>query len=97
MHKEPAVQSCMMGILLDFTGPENSPGGVLARDVWNRVVKEYPRSGFNDGVIEVMCGLCKTKPETTYDNISGEFGQKFVEGYSVAGHTAVDATLAMED
>jgi hypothetical protein len=97
MHKEAEVQSCMMGILSDFTGPENSPGSVLTREVWNEVVKEFPRSGFKDGVIGVFCGLCKTKPETTYDNIAGEFGAQFVEGYSLIGHRAVDATLAMED
>ena len=97
MHKEPEVQCCMVGIVSDFTGPEKSPGGVLTREVWSGVVKEYPRSGFKDGVIEVMCGFCKTKPDTTYDNIAGEFGAKFVEGYRVVGPTAVDTTLAMED
>lgn len=96
-HKEIEVQSCMMGILADFTGPENSPGGVLTREVWNGVVKEYPRTGFKDAVIGFMCGLCKTKPDTTYDSIVAGFGDKFVEGYSSEGHGAVDVTLAMED
>jgi hypothetical protein len=96
-HKEIEVQSCMMGILADFTGPENSPGGILSREVWDGIVKEYPRSGFRDGVIEVMCGLCKTKPETTYDNMVAGFGLKFVEGYSVEGHGLVDVTLAIEE
>jgi hypothetical protein len=97
MYKEIEVQSCMMGILADFTGPENAPGAVLTREVWDGIVKEYPRKGFKDGVIGIMCGLCRTKPETTYDNLAGEFGEKFVEGYNLEGHRAVDVTLAMED
>jgi hypothetical protein len=97
MHKEIEVQSCMMGIVSDFTGPEKSPGGVLTRDIWNGIVEEYPRAGFKNGWIEIMCDFCRTKPETTYDNLAGEFGEKFVEGYSWEGHRAVDVTLAMED
>lgn len=28
------------------------------------------------------CGLCKYKPETTYDNFVMDFGERFVHGYS---------------
>ena len=97
MHKEIEVQSCVMGIAADFTGPENAPGGVLTREVWSRIVKEYPRRGFKQGVVDMMCDLCRTKPGTTYGNVAGEFGNKLVEGYSLDGHTTVDLTLAMED
>ena len=42
-----------------------------------------------------MCGLCRAKPETAYDNLTGKFGDKFVEGYRREGHGALDATLAI--
>ena len=84
----------MTGIAADFTGSEKSLGGVLTREVWIGIVKEYPRSGLKDGMIQVMCSLCKTKPETMYDNLAGEFGDKFVEGYNKEGSGALDATLA---
>ncbi|KAG0649646.1 hypothetical protein D0Z07_4060 [Hyphodiscus hymeniophilus] len=96
-HKEIEVQSCMMGVVSDFTGPEKSPGGVLTREVWDQVVKEYSRTGFKDGVIEEMCGLCRTKPETTYENFVSSFGTEYVNGYSAKGHRLLDVTLAIQE
>ena len=37
-----------------------------------------------------MCHLCVTKPDTTIDNTVGEWGEKFVEGYSRVGKRASD-------
>ena len=28
-----------------------------------------------------ICRIVKTKPETTYDNFAGDFGERFVPGY----------------
>ena len=28
-----------------------------------------------------VCRIVKTKPETTYDNFAGDFGERFVPGY----------------
>ena len=38
-----------------------------------------------DGVIEIIGGFCRTKPETTYDNFAGDVGDRLVEGYSRKG------------
>ncbi|TVY82162.1 hypothetical protein LSUE1_G003003 [Lachnellula suecica] len=82
----PQVSSCCAGIFADFTGPERSFGGVLTRTVWEAVLKEYPRLEFKKGVISTFCGLCRDKPETTYDNFASEFGVAYkVEGYSLGG------------
>ncbi|EON98714.1 putative metal dependent phosphohydrolase protein [Phaeoacremonium minimum UCRPA7] len=89
-YKEPEVVACWMGILADFTGPDNSPGGSLTWDEYNSIVKEYPRLKLITGVKEILCGFCKSKPETTYDNLVGTFGEKYVEGYSLKEHKAVD-------
>jgi hypothetical protein len=97
MHKELEVKCVNIGIAADFRGPENSHGGLLKRSVWEAAAKEFPRSGFKDGVKEILCGLCKTKPETTYDNWVGDFGIAFVEEYSREGKRLLDGVLATEN
>ena len=75
-HKEPEVAAAHMGITADFFGP-NMPGGLITRDEHKEIVQAFPWLGFHDEVISVMCGLCKTKPETAYDNPVHEFGIKY--------------------
>jgi hypothetical protein len=41
-----------------------------------------------------ICGLCRTKPETTYDNFAGDFGEQMVEGYSREGRRFYDVVLS---
>jgi hypothetical protein len=97
VFKEPEVAVCSVGIMCDFTEPERSPGGVLTREVWEGVVKEYPRTEFKAGIKETMCGLCVSKPETTYDNFVGDFGEAWVQGYSRVGKRGMDMILATDD
>ena len=80
MHKQPDVVAVAFGILADFLGP-GTPGAVITIDEYKEVVTAYPRLGFAGEVQEIMCGLCKTKPETTYDNFVGQFGLRHVKGY----------------
>lgn len=49
--------------------------------------QEFPRLGLMKGVRDNMLHLCKTKPETTYDNTVGEWGDRYLqnEGYSREG------------
>ncbi|OJJ45088.1 hypothetical protein ASPZODRAFT_675904 [Penicilliopsis zonata CBS 506.65] len=89
-HKEAEVQACSFGIWADFQGPDRVPGGLLTWDEYNRVVAEYPRLQLMKGLKEVMCHLCVTKPETTYDNTVGEWGDKYVESYSRKGKLTQD-------
>lgn len=89
-EKEPEVAVTSYGILADFSGPDFAYGGHLTWEEWNAVVADYPRLGFKDGVRDIMCWLCKTKPDTTYDNIAGQHGERYVEGYSLEGRRGVD-------
>jgi hypothetical protein len=89
-HKEPEVQACSYGIWADFQGPDRVPNGLLSWDEYKPIVKEFPRLGLMAGLKEVMCHLCKTKPETTYDNTVGEWGDKYVEGYDRTGKKTQD-------
>jgi len=92
-YKEPECVGCWLGILADFTGPDNSPEGSLTWAEYDGIVKEYPRLKLIAGLKELFCGFCKTKPETTYDNMVGTFG-KYVKGYTLEGHQAVDVFMA---
>ncbi|TVY44204.1 hypothetical protein LSUB1_G002335 [Lachnellula subtilissima] len=90
LHKEIEVRICCIGIITDFTGPEKSPGGVLTRGVWDAIVEQFPRPGFVKDVVDTLCGLCRNKPETTYDNFVADFGLAYVEGYNLKGNRLID-------
>ncbi|ETN45968.1 uncharacterized protein HMPREF1541_00150 [Cyphellophora europaea CBS 101466] len=77
-EKEEEVRSCAYGIWADFQGPDRVVGGLLSWEAYGAVVKDN------------MCHLCVTKPDTTIDNTVGEWGEKFVEGYSRVGKRASD-------
>ena len=94
-YKEPEVIATHLGIHADFVGPDLMEGGHLTWEAWNIIVKEFPRLGLKEGVRDIFCRLCRTKPETTYDNMAGQYGQRYVEGYTVAGKQAIDMLEAM--
>ena len=89
-HKEIEIIATSYGISADFSGPEGPFGEQLTWEEYRKIVDELPRLGFKEGVREIMCGLCRTKPETTYDNFVGQYGERFVDGYSLTGHQAID-------
>ncbi len=83
MHGQPIVNVVSWGIIADFHGPD-TPGGVITVDEYREIIKAYPRIGFLEQTTEILCGLCRTKPETTYDNFVGDFGRAGDEGYKEA-------------
>lgn len=95
IHKEAEVKACCLGIWAEFQPLEATYGGVLTQEVWDAIVKEFPRTDFIEGVTEILCGLCRTKPVTTYDNFVGNFGEAYVEGYSLKGKKMVDGLKAV--
>ncbi|KAJ5166094.1 uncharacterized protein N7482_004875 [Penicillium canariense] len=92
MHKQPEVMIAHIGISVDFVGPNVFPGGKgpLAWEAFNEVVEIFPRENFKEGVKVILCDLCRKKPNTTYDNFVGDFGEKYVEGYDRTGKKASD-------
>jgi hypothetical protein len=100
MHKQAEVRIVGLGPLLDFLGPDRQFGlgeaVVVKRGVWDQIVGEYPRDGFRQGVKEVMCHLCREKPGTTYDNFVGQFGERFVEGFSTERGQFIEVMLGGE-
>ena len=65
-------------------------GGHLRWDAYNLIIEELPRLGMVEGITEIMCHLCRTKPQTTYDNFVGQFGERYVEGFSLKGTQFID-------
>jgi hypothetical protein len=99
-HKEAEVKATQLGITADFGGVAvmHSLGLELSEAEWLAVCKEYPRVGFKEGVKQVLCGFCTSKPTTTFDNFVGDIGEHFaVPGYSRQGRRFVDLFASMED
>lgn len=79
LHKQPVVAVTSMGILADFTGPHH-PSGLLSVAEYREVVGAFPRLAFREELPQTMCGLCRDKPATTFDNFVGEFGAELLPG-----------------
>ncbi|KAL9078241.1 MAG: hypothetical protein Q9157_002821 [Trypethelium eluteriae] len=97
VHKQPEVAAVNMGTFVDVLGPNcvamlpPNAQYLLTKETLEAVFKELPRTGWREGCIEALCELCRTKPETTYDNFVGAFGEKYLEGYTRDGKTMLDA------
>lgn len=89
-EKEPEVVACSYGISADISNPDVSYEKILTWEEWKSVVQQYPRLGLKEGIKDMMCWLCETKPQTTYDNFVGQYGERFVEGYNLQGKSIVD-------
>ncbi|KAJ4354294.1 uncharacterized protein N0V89_006028 [Didymosphaeria variabile] len=58
--------------------------------VFEKEPEEFPRLGLMKELKANMCSLCVSKPQTTYDNTVGEWGDKFVKGYDRKGKLTQD-------
>jgi hypothetical protein len=74
-HKEPEVLLTQLGIIADFFGPNLPlPGNPITIDEYTEVMTAFPRVGFKGELVDIMCGLCRDKKETMFDNFVAEFG-----------------------
>jgi hypothetical protein len=76
LHKEPEVMLAHIGIMADFWGP-GFPGYTITSEENKEIVDAFPRLGFKEQFLDIMCGLCALKPETTYDNFVGDYGVEY--------------------
>ncbi|KAI1095222.1 hypothetical protein F5B19DRAFT_504668 [Rostrohypoxylon terebratum] len=96
-HPSPEVALAHLAIMTDFLGPRFPPGdgAVIAVDEYGTVVRQFPMSGFGSGGLkEIMCGLCREKPATTYNNFVGVFGARY--GVDTKGGGKEEFQRAME-
>ncbi|KAL7915887.1 hypothetical protein GGI35DRAFT_485353 [Trichoderma velutinum] len=94
LHKEQVIKVCNLGIAADFRGPALDKNGTISQEVYDAVNKTFPRLNLADGIREILCGFCRTKPQTTYDSFQMEFGKRFVEGYTTEGKLLFDIVQA---
>jgi hypothetical protein len=77
LYKESEVALCTAGIGVEFGFqydriPPNEMRSILAA---------FPRLDMKRRFKDSVCRIVETKPETTYDNFAGDFGERFVPGY----------------
>lgn len=88
----PEVALTHLGVIADFTGPNlTGPGGeqLISLAEYRAVMEAFPRAGFDrEGLKRITCWLCRTKPETTFDNWVGGFGLRYGTDGAGAGKEA---------
>ncbi|KAF2194839.1 hypothetical protein K469DRAFT_725982 [Zopfia rhizophila CBS 207.26] len=97
-YKEPEVAIVSAGTYTELLGPE------LAKQVygdfitvnqteWEQIANEFPRRGLNSYIRGIFTGFCIFKPNTTYDNLVGDYGEVFLKNYTRVGHGVVDLLI----
>jgi HD domain-containing protein len=77
LYKEAEVTLCTAGIGVEFGFQYDR----IAPKEMESILAAFPRLGMKRGFTDSVCRIVKTKPETTYDNFAGDFGERFVPGY----------------
>lgn len=93
--KEPEVAIGAAGIWTDLIGPSLSKkffGDIVTveQEQWEAIVKVFPNKGLRGYVRDVFTGLCRVKPDTTYDNGASDYGEVYLPGFTRVGHRGVD-------
>jgi hypothetical protein len=78
LHKEIEVSLCTTGIGLDWGGwgYESLPASQI-----EQVVDALPRLEMKQRFARAVCWVVETRPTTTYDNFTRDFGERLVPGY----------------
>ena len=76
LNKEAEVVLCTAGIGVEFGFQyDRIPPAEM-----KSVLAAFPRLQLKRRFTDSVCRIVKTKPETTYDNFAGDFGERFVPG-----------------
>ncbi len=77
LYKEAEVALCTAGIGVEFGFQYER----IPPDEMKIILTEFPRLEMKQRFKDSVCRIVKTKPETTYDNFAGDFGERFISGY----------------
>jgi hypothetical protein len=77
LYKEAEVALCTAGIGVEFGFQYDR----IAPNEMESILAAFPRLGMKRGFTDSVCRIVKDKPETTYDNFAGDFGERFMPGY----------------
>ncbi|KAI2615143.1 hypothetical protein GGR54DRAFT_310139 [Hypoxylon sp. NC1633] len=81
-HPAKEVTLTHLGVMADFAGPcfpatGGGEGGIITEEEYREIEAHFPFAGFStEALKDIMCGICRAKPQTTYDN--------FVSGFALA-------------
>jgi hypothetical protein len=78
LYKEPQVALCSAGTVLDWSGQGAEK---LTGDQVGSILAAYPRLQMKRQFTHAVCGIVKSRPNSTYDNFARDFGERFVPGY----------------
>jgi HD domain len=88
LHKEPEVALCSAGTVLDWSGQGMNK---LTDDQVGSILEAYPRMQMKRQFTHAVCGIVKSRPDSSYDNFARDFGERYVPGYKAP--SAVDYLL----
>jgi hypothetical protein len=77
LYKEAEVALCTAGIGVEFGFQYDRIPATEMRSI----LLAFPRLAMKHRFTDAVCRIVTTRPETTYDNFTGDFGQRFVPGY----------------
>jgi hypothetical protein len=77
LYKEAEVALCTAGIGLEFGFQYDR----IPPKEMKSILAAFPRLDMKRRFADSVCRIVRTKPETTYDNFAGDFGERFVPGY----------------
>jgi hypothetical protein len=77
LHKEAEVALCTAGIGVEFGFQYDQ----IPPNEMKSILGAFSRLDMKQRFTVSVCRIVKTKPETTYDNFAGDFGERFVPGY----------------
>ena len=77
LYKEPEVALCTAGIGVEFGFQYEQ----IPPHERKSILDEFPRLDMKRCFKDSVCRIVENKPETTYDNFAGDFGERFVAGY----------------
>jgi hypothetical protein len=77
LYKEAEVALCTAGIGVEFGFQYDR----IPSNEMKSILFAFPRLDMKRRFTDSVCRIVKTKPQTTYDNFAGDFGERFVPGY----------------
>ena len=77
LNKEPEVALCTAGIGVEFGFQYDR----IPPNEMKSILDAFPRLEMKQRFRDSICRIVETKPETTYDNFAGDFGERFISGY----------------
>lgn len=77
LYKETEVALCSAGTGVEFGFQYDQ----IPADEMKTILDEFPRLKMKQRFADSVCRIVKNKPQSTYDNWAGDFGERLVPGY----------------